>query len=65
MKICDAHNDFLTEIKNVTEKANYLKFIIKKNRKIKYVCCQVWTSNFKNPLRQIKNLKNQKTILSP
>lgn len=56
MRICDAHNDFLTEIKQTNQKLFYLNNQLIKNRKIKYVCAQVWTFKLKNPIKYIFRL---------
>lgn len=52
--ICDCHNDFLTELKTKEEKINYIKNLIN-NKKIKYICCQIWTTKLIQPLKFIKN----------
>ncbi len=54
MKICDAHNDFLTDIKSKDEKNNYIKFI-KNNKSLKTVACVVWTTELKYPIETLNN----------
>lgn len=56
MKICDAHNDFLTEIKPFKQKQKYIESHILKNKNIKYICSQVWTLKYKNPIKYINKL---------
>lgn len=56
MKICDAHNDFLTEIKNNKDRIEYINKI-NKNKDIKKVCAVIWTSKFKNPIKFIIKIK--------
>lgn len=57
MKICDAHNDFLTEIKTDKEKEDYIKFL-KNNKSIRNVACVIWTSELITPLQTISEIKN-------
>ena len=52
MKISDAHNDFLIEIKKVREKNNYIKYI-KLNKNIKSICGSVWTTKCMNAINKI------------
>lgn len=48
MKICDCHNDFLTEIKFKKDKENYIKNEIIKNKKIKHISSVIWTTKLTN-----------------
>ena len=54
MKTCDAHTDFLTEIKNINERENYIK-VIKKN--IKIISCAVFTTNSTISVEDVENFK--------
>lgn len=54
MKICDAHTDFLTEIKDRKERERYVKSI----RKIKgAISCAVFTTNSTICLKDVENYK--------
>lgn len=70
MKICDCHNDFLTEFKNFEDKKAYIKNSIIKNKYIKKIACVIWTSKLNNVTDFIdKNFKllqpyNKKILLS-
>lgn len=48
MKICDCHNDFLTELRSRKEKENYIKNTIIKNKNIRFVAAVIWTTEIKN-----------------
>ena len=66
MKIFDAHNDFLTEIKNKSTRKAYLRSI--QRQKVKMFAV-VWTSEMSHPMREIKMLKkeissNKNTVLA-
>jgi len=54
MKICDAHTDFLTEIKNQRKREEYVKKI-KKNAGI--ISCAVFTTNSTFCLKDVENFK--------
>ena len=54
MKICDAHTDFLTEIKQKEEREQY----VKKLRKIvSDICCAVFTTNSTTSVKDVENFK--------
>ncbi len=54
MKICDAHTDFLTEIKDRAERENYVKSI----KKIAgMISCAVFTTNSTICLKDVENFK--------
>lgn len=67
MKICDAHNDFLTDIKSETEKINYINFL-NDSKIIKYIAGVIWTTELHTPLETITKiydnyfLKNNKKL---
>lgn len=54
IKICDAHNDFLTE----EHSKNYVQKL-KKNKSIKKVCCVVWTTKLNNPIDFLIKVKKE------
>jgi len=56
MKLCDAHTDFLTEIKNKNERENYIKNICKK---IKIISCAVFTTNSTLGVQDVENFKKE------
>ena len=70
MKIFDVHNDFLTSIKNNKKRKQYLE-LINNNKNIDKICCVIWTSKIKKPLKYIKKIydlffkknKNKKIFL--
>ena len=54
MKICDAHTDFLTEIKEKYEREKY----VRKIRKItSNICCAVFTTNSTLSVKDVENFK--------
>lgn len=57
MKICDSHNDFLTEIKTFNEQMKYAKSLIK-DKQIKHIACVIWTTELNMPLEVINNIHN-------
>ena len=59
MKLCDAHNDFLTYFKTFKEKINY----VKKLKNIKYLCCAVFTTENNINISDLIKLKNELYIL--
>lgn len=56
MKFCDSHNDRLT-FSNIDDAINYLKS--KKVKKIKILCCAVFTYELESPLIYIESAKNK------
>lgn len=54
MKICDAHTDFLTEIKNKKEREKYIK---QNKRIIGNICCAVFTTNSTISIQDVENFK--------
>lgn len=59
MKICDTHNDFLTEIKTLREKIKYIKNL----KNVKTLGCAVFTTQQNLDLKKIKWLRNELYIL--
>jgi len=55
MKICDLHNDFLTEINNLEDKKKYFEKSLLNNKLIRFVNCVIWTSKIKDVNLFIKN----------
>ncbi|MBR4998824.1 MAG: dipeptidase [Clostridia bacterium] len=54
MKICDAHTDFLTEIKNQDNREQY----VKKIRKVaNNICCAIFTTNSTMSVKDVENFK--------
>ena len=54
MKICDAHTDFLTEIKDKSERERYVKEI---RKNIKTISCAVFTTNSTMSVQGVENFK--------
>lgn len=54
MKICDAHTDFLTEIKEIREREKYVKEI---RKNIKIISCAVFTTNSTISVSDVENFK--------
>ena len=54
MRICDAHTDFLTEIKDKIERENYIKSI---SKIAGVISCAVFTSNSTICLNDVENFK--------
>lgn len=54
MKICDAHTDFLTEIKEKELREDYIKQI---KKIIGNICCAVFTTNSTICLKDVENFK--------
>lgn len=54
MKICDAHTDFLTEIKDKSERERYVKKI---RKNIKIISCAVFTTNSTISVQDVENFK--------
>ena len=55
MKIFDAHNDCFTGLKTFKDITSYLKNI-DKSKIIGKVCCVIWTTKLKNPLKFITQI---------
>lgn len=56
MKICDSHTDFLTEIKERSERESYVKGI---KSVANYICCSVFTTNSTVCLQDVENCKRE------
>ena len=54
MKICDAHTDFLTEIKQKEEREQYVKQI---KKVVGDICCAVFTTNSTTSVKDVENFK--------
>lgn len=58
MRIFDAHNDFLTELKTRKQRKAYMNNILLQKDKISMLS-QVWTTELKNPINCLKKLKEE------
>lgn len=56
MKICDAHTDFLTEIKSIDKREIYVKKICKIS---KFISCAVFTTNSILTIKDVENFKKE------